>query len=463
MNKILPLILAILVAVPFAAYAEDFTIAVQEQEEYLAGKIYTLPLTITNSGPEEWFSISILGVPSDWMSVSSQSLKVNQSSSGTTNIIFAIPKTAKPSFYTYLLSVKRTSTGEVQQKQLLTWVRQISSVIVSDLKLSCTDCLERLDISGTVDNVGTRDQFINLKLTLNGKEKVHEIGTLNATDSKSFEDTFLLDGMQPGDYVVGVELRNDTGYIVFSDEAPFTIESLKNISYQRKISSNVFGIFATLTATNSGNGNDMANFNSEVLKQWYAFYNGPEPNSISGNIYNWSVELKSGESAKISYSEVYWPVILIIIVLIGAGLYMYVQLVTLSIRKHVKNQKVEKGKDISVSLHIKSMMRAADSVFVKDHIPLGFSITEKFETIKPLIRKKDDGTELIWKVGGIGKNEYRIINYKIKPTREVIGKVQLPPAKIRAKYNGRPAIEKSNPIFLYGEQKESKTVSVRVE
>ena len=104
MKKILPFIFILLVVLPSVAYAQDFTMVLEEEEEYLAGNIYKLNLTIDNDGPEEWFSISLLGVPSDWAFMSTQSLRVDQGATGTMHLTLAPPKDAKPGFYSYLLS-----------------------------------------------------------------------------------------------------------------------------------------------------------------------------------------------------------------------------------------------------------------------------------------------------------------------------------------------------------------------
>ncbi len=465
MKRLIPFLLAVLIVLPIAAYAQDFSLTIEDEDEYLAGKTYDLNLTIDNSGPEEWFSISLLGVPSDWMSTSTTSLKVDQGSSGTMRLILSSPKDSKPGFYSYLLTVTRPSTEAKVQRQLLVWIRQISSALVTDVELSCRQCLDSVIVSGFVDNIGTVDQELTLNVRMNDQEFTHDLGLLNVSDKISFEDTFSLADMMPDNYSIEFELKNKSGHIVFTNEEKFDLRRVKNISYVKRSSTNPFGIFVTLGATNYGNGVDTANLNSTLTKEWYTVYSGPEPSDISDNDYVWSIELNPEESTEMSYSEVYWPVIVLIIGVIIFGLISYIQLVTLSIRKRVRTRKIEKGKPISVALHIKSRMRTAESVVVKDFIPNGFKITQKFETVKPLIRKKDNGTEVVWKVGRIGKSEERILHYRITPVKDFSGKVQLPPSKIRVKYGGKPAEERSNSVVLYGKGEEppKKILLVKVE
>ena len=67
--------------------------------------------------------------------------------------------------------------------------------------------------------------------------------------------------------------------------------------------------------------------------------------------------------------------------------------------------------------------------------------------IKPLVRRSDAGTELIWKLGDIKPKETRIITYPIKAL--VSGNLKMPKAYIRFnKPNGKLRRLFSKPLII---------------
>jgi hypothetical protein len=80
----------------------------------------------------------------------------------------------------------------------------------------------------------------------------------------------------------------------------------------------------------------------------------------------------------------------------------------------IKKKVTGKGGEWKISLEIRNKMKEIDGVIVRDKIPNGFSVMGEFQTIKPVIRKLADGTELVWRVGRIAPNDERILHYTIK-------------------------------------------------
>ena len=67
--------------------------------------------------------------------------------------------------------------------------------------------------------------------------------------------------------------------------------------------------------------------------------------------------------------------------------------------------------------------------------------------VKPMIRKSEAGTELIWKLGDIKPKETRIITYPVKAL--VQGSLKMPKAYIRFnKPNGRLKRIFSRPVVI---------------
>jgi hypothetical protein len=70
-------------------------------------------------------------------------------------------------------------------------------------------------------------------------------------------------------------------------------------------------------------------------------------------------------------------------------------------------------------------------VIVRDFVPSMLNVVEKFETVKPMIRRAPNGTELIWKFDLLKPFEERVIAYRVRPSTEVIGTMRLPNAHIK--------------------------------
>lgn len=218
-----------------------------------------------------------------------------------------------------------------------------------------------------------------------------------------------------------------------------------------------------MTATNKGNAVSEVDLQSVYPKTWYAIYSGPAPTGMAiGNNYYWKTTLNPNESTKISYSEIYWPTYVIILLGVMIAALIYLQSTTFDFTKNIiGGKRIKTGKDISVSLNFKNKKKEIDKAIVKDFVPQGYSIVSKFETVKPMIKKVSDGIELDWKMSKIKPEEERVFHYTIKPTEEVSGK--LPSAKAKVLHDKKIIRRDSNKVSLKPEEeKEGKTFSVRV-
>jgi len=85
---------------------------------------------------------------------------------------------------------------------------------------------------------------------------------------------------------------------------------------------------------------------------------------------------------------------------------------------------------------------------VRDWVsPLANVLHHEISMLKPLVRRSDAGTELIWKLGDIRPKETRIITYPIKGL--VKGSLKMPRAYIRYnKPNGKLNRIFSKPLVI---------------
>ena len=175
--------------------------------------------------------------------------------------------------------------------------------------------------------------------------------------------------------------------------------------------------------------------------------------------YYWKTALAPGETQSVTYSEIYWPTYVLIIFAVLAGVFIYWQSTALTFSKRLIRKS---GSEASVSLHLRSRKRGVDKVVVKDTVPAGFSITSKFESVKPIIKKIADGVELHWNLGKMGTQEERVLHYTIKPSDKVTGTVKLPAAKAKARRHKAPLYKKSNRVSVHtGKKKSTFTVAVK--
>jgi len=69
-------------------------------------------------------------------------------------------------------------------------------------------------------------------------------------------------------------------------------------------------------------------------------------------------------------------------------------------------------------------------VYVRDFLPSFATVIDRFDTIKPMVRKVTNGTEMVWKIESLGSMDERVLSYRVKPTMEILGEIKLPRASI---------------------------------
>ena len=465
MRKFLLSFLAISILLTQVAFAQDFSISTNPvdivKHDFLATQTDYITLTINNPSYEDWFTISVFGYPQEWV-VPKESL-IRVPSYGSADVLIEVEpaKDALPNIYEYFLKVVRTSTGSEIERSLLVNVKQVTAAILKDIYLSCGTCSDEVIVSGTVYNVGSK-LLTNLAVVakMGNQQKTFQIDRLSPRDSTDFAISFSLDGMSPGKYDIDFNLVDDIGRSFYTDKKSFDIPSIENIVYDSDVSTTPFGSSITLTATNTGNINAEADLSSVSSEGWYYFYSGPNPTGMILGKYYWKMSLPPGESRSITYSEIYWPTYVLIIFAVLAGVFIYWQSTALTFSKRLIKKS---GNEASVSLHLRSRKKGVDKVVVKDTVPSGFSISNKFESVKPMVKKIADGVELHWRLGRMSPSEERVLHYTIKPTKEMDSKVKLPAAKAKGTRHKAPIYKRSNRVSVHPVRKDKTTFSVAVK
>ncbi len=464
------IIVSFLIAFSFlfqTALAADFSVNTDKTTDYpfYATRTDYINVTIGNLGQTGLFQASVIGMPSEWITVPLEASTVNIPSMGTETVSMQVQpsKSAIPGIYKYFLKVTRLSSMESIEKELLVNIIQTTNAIISDSKLSCASCTRNVTVSGEVVNVGSKNLDLMVIISFGQTQKTIEIGTVEVGDDKEFSQEIDLSGTLPGSHGIDLSLLDSNGTMKYNETLPFIIPTVEDLVTDSSVSMTPFGSSVTLTAINMGNVVQEADLQAVSGSNWYTVLSGPSPSGVSADRQYWSVTVEPGQSVNISYAEIYWPTYIIIIAAAMAFLFVYTQSSAFTFSKKVMGSSSFKpGKDMSVSLHIRSKRKGLERVAVRDLVPPNFSIVSKFDTVKPVIKKVANGIELVWKLGGMGPNEERVLHYTIRPSEDAAGRTSLPSAVAKSMDTKGVTVRYSNRIPLISQGSVAKPVSVKV-
>ncbi len=238
-------------------------------------------------------------------------------------------------------------------------------------------------------------------------------------------------------------------------EQSFELPVIHNVIEKvQKVSTPLYD-FYTVIVENSGNVvEDYTTYKSVSSNLVMGFLTRPRDCRVEGGstICQYTVSgLKPGEQKQISYRVEYWPLLIpysivgVIIIVIAVASFRTVTKPTINKRYSKKS-----GNAYSMILQIKNpFYYNLENVILRDWISMLASVLpEEFDSVKPVIKRSDAGTELVWNLGNVKPNEERIITYKIRPVVEGTG-LKMPEASMRYTDNkGRTGKINSNEIVL---------------
>jgi hypothetical protein len=439
--------------------ATDFWANVTVPEVLWAGQPDNGTLMVHNAGKTDWFTITVIA---DWVKIEPWAIKILRGTSANITLHIVPDIDAKPGTYSYPLTVTRLSDNAKFERDLLITVRQRTAGEV-EMSLSCENCTDKIKLSATVKNTGTRVLAGVLVLAIDTIEKENIFSDLAVDGQTTIAEDFELSGLRPGNYTARAVLRDAAGRTLDSASGSFFIPVVEKIAYERIAESSIFGLFVTLRAKNLGNVPAEARLQSELLGVWWALYAGPAPASLQDNRVTFAVSLAPFETFELKYTEIYWPVPVLLLALAAlAAIATYRLFAVVTVRKKTSRPTAAIGRDIVISLCIKNARRTLEKAILRDFIPPAFSLAGRFETARPIARKGPNGIELIWKIGRLDPGEERVLNYKIRPVLE-ISSITLPSARIRGLLAGREIVRHSNSVTLVGIGKKPRKLLIRIE
>lgn len=423
-------VLAALTFLIFAApaLAEDgLFVTATQPSEVLAGESTFFDVTIDNKVEEaDWYSLSIY--PSDWVSIEggTSALFLGAYDKKTFRVNVNPPVDARGINYIYSVSANGRKLG-ASTGVIVPVKQRYRSLLLTDFSVSCSECSDFIELTAKVKNVGNIEiENLNFLISAGQYSKSVGLEKLEQGEEKTVSVKFLVGSWSPGNYDASVKLTSNAG----SDNkrAQFSVPVQSRIISTKYSQKNFLGSTVYLIVKNEGNVQSTTDVLSEKISDpFVAVYPVDRPSSATGGILTWYATLAPGEQRTYVYSQVFWPIPLGgFLVVLGAA-YAYVIATAIEIRKAIFG----KAGVFGVSLQVKNRGPATDGVVVKDVVPATFSVIPSFETLKPIMRRVAEGTELIWRVGTVGKGEERVLHYKIKPVGPASG--ALPKAVLRGR------------------------------
>jgi len=410
--------------------------------------------TITNNQQKvDTFTLSIF--PPSWLgtttTLSTDRVTLAPGASQDVTITFGASDCVQEFSNLFSVTARSLSDNTLQNSATLklTTVRMYQ-VCISSAKFDMDSVRpgDTLTLTVSIENPASSES-LPVSLTVNVKNSAgnvlqtfsDSIDTIQGTSTvdKSYHYTFG-NFSQPGNYVFDIELFDSTGKTINSQQKMIQLKSVNQTSQTKDISYGMLLQTVTITVKNDGNLPVNNIFVHETIPNFMKlfFYPKDTPASESTNAdtttYSWLIPtILPGEQKTITYQIAVWNAVLVIIGIVVLVLVIFRTVFTVRIVKSYKKFATVAGaKEIQIQLEIRNRSRHVHKdVIVRDLIPSTAVVIDRFDTMRPSIRKLPGGTELVWKFETLRPHEERVITYRIKPSMEIVGEILLPTSSVR--------------------------------
>lgn len=385
------------------------------------------------------FVIYTQGLSPSWEYLESYMIKAGPNKTGSTTLYVSPSKTetaGRRGFYIYVYPQEKENAS-VKQSVILDIVRDKKLVFLTlSTKKSNYEPEEKVKVFTTVKNVGRKKiSKYKVNFSLNGKSEIVNVPYLDSGDSAELQTSFKLGKYYQGEYIVEAETLSGENEVEDSMTTKINVPGKVRMKRTEEVTDMVLWKDVEVKIKNVGNLKSeleylRAKFPS-FIKPIVSTVRKPDKiRSIDGEtVYEWKVrDLNPGEIQSVNYRLNYWVVIAIIglIVLISAFAYMELKVATLTKRA----RKVDSEHSVHIIVENNTGGKI-ENAKVKDFVPGIAKLIEKFDSAKPnSIKKKEEGTEIVWELGSLDPGEERVLTYRIKPVVQVEGSIRLPKAEM---------------------------------
>jgi hypothetical protein len=423
------------------------------------GELVSAEITVKNNQAfTDTFSLSIFPpyyqgiIPS----LEKYSLTLGPYESQTLKIYFEIPECAEEASNSFTITVtSRKNENVSDSKSLILETIRKFGVCIYEAKLNKQKLNpgETLIIEVVLKNPSeSLSQPLNLQTNvLLNKEMIKRfddyIETIEGKTTKIVTHNFEISKYQtPGFYTVEILLKDKFGSTVNRKELQFnvaTINATSEPNYLPIVKTVKTGLLVQtveISVKNEGNVPTTSLYISEAIPTFMKvfFFPKKEPDleEVKDNriVYSWLVPpLNPGSVYTITYEISTWNAVLIAIVLIVIVVYSFASIFSISIeKKHRAIGPITKDREITIMLEVRNRTRhEIKDVIVRDFVPGIATVVEKFDTLRPTLRKIANGTEIVWKINSLAPGDERILTYRIKPIVDIVGMLKLPKAYLR--------------------------------
>jgi hypothetical protein len=432
------------------------------------GEVKSINLTIKNlQDKDDIFSLSIWPPFSPKFGIYANvqpRVELESKKETTIPVSFSVPEcTIEGNLLFEIIATSLTNTSIRDVKLITLKVKGEGSTCLTEVKTNKLifnpgeDVLIEVSVSNFAE-----DGIFTIETTVRKGEKIEknfvEKVQLRSRESKTANYSFSLDKHAlAGSYKVDVLLKRGDK-VISSKYTEFEVKAIENLDYS--YTSKNFLIFQTSSIKIKNLGNTLSKPTTQSLViPWFIkiFFYSPtkllEEKSTNGQvIYIWEIpSLNPLEEYEIKYEFRLWPIWFGVSLVIGFILFAYLRIYSIQVVKKIKPTGILKmGKEIPISISIvNNSSNELKDVIVKDLIPPIATVSEKFETLKPVKRKIKAGTELNWRISSLKPGEEVILTYRIIPIVDIVGSLKLPQAKVSFVSKGeKKRIVTSKPIVI---------------
>ncbi|MBI4182113.1 MAG: hypothetical protein HY520_04050 [Candidatus Aenigmarchaeota archaeon] len=403
-------------------------------------------LTITNNlGREEAFTITASGDRLEWRSPTTILVRIPGGESKTISEVYYVSK-AQPGTYRFTLGA-RSYLEPGQQAHDEFFINVLPDLALTSVAADRSG--EQLAITLTVDAGKDRTEEVVYEVFGPSGARVasrtHQ-AAIPAGQSILRAQVGFSPHLPPGTYTVKAMVGGQ------ALSSTFPVPEIDRVVERTEVTTAFWYDTIETTIENEGN-QDRAVTSQKIHPAGVpvtAMVTAPQScaDGQGGRACEYSLFVPAGEKRSIIYRYEKWPDYARMAIGGVIVLFLGVMVVSRYSRPRL-SKKLVRGREMSsVVLQVRSNFSGAQDALVRDWVsPLATVVMEEFEGLRPVVRRSEAGTELIWRLGDVGSREDRLISYKIKPL--VQGHLRMPPASLRYKTKGGDNVRvRSNAVYL---------------
>ncbi|MBI4173236.1 MAG: hypothetical protein HY519_00785 [Candidatus Aenigmarchaeota archaeon] len=426
MKQFFSVFLVILLSLVLAADSYALQVAAASETIFSnIDEVAVFDVTVRNDNDYlDSFTLLVEGDSLEWMVPVDILLAIPPHAEKTTKVAF-MPR--KIGAYNYRLTVSSYSYPAIASSLDLTVTARKPETKIDKLELGKLDDGIKIKLQLSTQRPTTADVRLAIKGEAGAVVKTMRIAK-EMQQSATLELPLSLVDLEAGKYFVEAVVDSSTA------SAEFQVAAVHNIQQERERVSSLLHDEITITVSNLGNvpetyslsepmeGGKLTAF---VTKQPASCYVNGEYRECAFMVEN----LAPKTSSQIIYRIEYWPSVAQFILAVFMLAVLAFGTVQETARPRISKAAITKPDGTrTVMLEVKNPVWKLNNVIVRDFVsPL--AVVEGFEHTKPVLRKSEAGTELIWKIGNLDSREHRILSYKVRPLVE--GNIKMPRAYLR--------------------------------